>query len=58
MTEEKGLGKKKAIVAIARRLAELLYTLLKQGTEYEVRRFSGGRQGGAAEALAKEALAG
>jgi hypothetical protein len=55
MTEEKGLGKKKAI---ARRLAELLYTLLMQGTEYEERRFSGGKQGGAAEALAKEALAG
>jgi transposase len=44
MTREKGLGKKKAIVAIvaiARRLGELLWTLLRQGTEYEVRHFSG-----------------
>jgi len=29
MTTEKGIGKKKAIVAIARRLAELLYALMK-----------------------------
>jgi transposase len=41
MTKEKGLGKKKAIVAIGRRLGELLWTLLRQGTEYEVRHFSG-----------------
>jgi len=39
MTAEKGISKKKAIVAIARRLAELLYTLMKNGTSYEVRRF-------------------
>jgi transposase len=37
MTGEKGMGKKKAIVAIARRLGVLLYTLLKNGTSYEAR---------------------
>jgi len=39
MTKEKGISKKKAIVAIARRMSELLYTLMKNGTDYEVRRF-------------------
>jgi len=39
MTIEKSKSKKKAIVAIARRLAELLYTLMRDGTEYEVRSF-------------------
>jgi transposase len=39
MTVTKGMSKKKAIVAIARRLAALLYTMLKTGTEYEVRKF-------------------
>jgi transposase len=53
MTKVKGLGKKKTIVAIARRLGELLWTLLRQGTDYEIRRFAGGR----AVALAREALA-
>jgi transposase len=44
MTKEKGIGKKKAI---ARRLGELMYTLLKQKTEYEVRHLgAGGRAGG------------
>jgi transposase len=57
MTGKKGLGKKKAIVAIARKLAELLYTLMKNGTEYEVRKFGGGKAG-CVEALAKEAIAG
>jgi transposase len=46
MTQEKGLSKKKAIVAIARRLSELLYTLMKNGTEYEVRKFRHGNEGG------------
>jgi hypothetical protein len=46
MTGKKGLGKKKAIVAIARKLAELLYPLMKNGTEYEVRKFGGGTAGG------------
>jgi hypothetical protein len=39
MTQEKGIGKKKTIVAIARRLSELLYTMMKNGTEYEARKF-------------------
>lgn len=58
MTKEKGLGKKKTIVAIARRLAELLYTLLRNGTEYEVRKFSGGKNRAEVETLVEEALAG
>jgi len=45
MTEEKGISKKKAIVAIARRLSELLYTLMKNGTSYEVRKFKPGKEG-------------
>jgi hypothetical protein len=43
MTKEKGVGKKKAIVAIARRLGELLWTVLRQGTDYEVRHFTGNK---------------
>ena len=39
MTKEKSVSKKKAIVAIARRLAELLYTMMKEGTRYEARPF-------------------
>jgi hypothetical protein len=39
MTKVKGMSKKKAIVAIARRLGELMYTLLKKGEDYEVRHF-------------------
>jgi transposase len=54
MTKEKGLGKKKAIVAIARRLGELLWTLLRQGTDYEVRHFSGNKPIGE---LVQQALA-
>jgi transposase len=46
MTGEKGKGKKQAIVAIARRLGELMYTLLKNGSEYEVRHFKPGREVG------------
>jgi transposase len=55
MTGEKGKGKKQAIVAIARRLGVLLYTLLKQGTNYEVRHFRPGK-GPDVKALAVEAL--
>jgi transposase len=55
ITKEKGLGKKKAIVAIARRLGELLWTLLRQGTDYEVRHFSGSKPV-SVEELAKQAL--
>jgi len=39
MTAEKSISNKKAIVAIARRLAELLYTLMKEGSRYEYRPF-------------------
>ena len=42
MTAENGKSKKKAIVAIARRLSELLYTLMKNKTRYEVRKFRSG----------------
>jgi transposase len=35
MTQENSISKKKAIVAIARRLAELMYTLMRDGTRYE-----------------------
>jgi len=54
MTVEKGISKKKAIVAIARRLAELLYTLMRNGTSYEPRPFMTGRKD--VEVLAQEAL--
>jgi transposase len=40
MTKVKGMSRKKAIVAIARRLGELLYTLQKKGEDYEVRHFT------------------
>lgn len=53
MTQEKGIGKKKTIVAIARRLSELLFTLMKNGTYYEVQRF---RPEKAGEKLAQIAL--
>ena len=53
MTIEKSISKKKAIVAIARRLSELLYTLMKNGTRYEEREF---RPGKGAEKLAEMAL--
>jgi transposase len=39
MTAVKGISKKKAVVAIARRLAELLYAIMRDGTEYEYRPF-------------------
>jgi transposase len=54
MTETKGIGKKKAIVAIARRLAVVMYTLLKNGTDYEVRHFK--RPDERTAVLAQEAL--
>ena len=34
-----GLSKKKAIVAVARKMAGLMYTLLKNGSKYEPRKF-------------------
>jgi transposase len=54
MTKEKSIGKKKAIVAIARRLAELLYVMMRDGTRYESRPFVRGRM--AAGRLAEMAL--
>ena len=50
-----GLSKKKAIVAIARKLAELMYTLLKNNGRYEPRRFV--PQVSFTSSLAEEALA-
>jgi hypothetical protein len=55
MTQEKGISKKKAIVAIARRMSELLYTLMKNGTEYELRNFKP-ENGKEVEKLARLAL--
>ena len=43
MTIEKSISKKKAILAVARRLAELMYTMLKNGTDYEKHPFKPGR---------------
>jgi hypothetical protein len=55
----KGAGEKEIHRgAKARRLAELLYTLMKNGTEYEARKFQGEKAPGAVGALAEEALAG
>ncbi|MDR3356287.1 MAG: hypothetical protein LBO04_03770 [Spirochaetaceae bacterium] len=39
MTKVKGKRKKKAMVAIARKLGELMYTVLKNGTDYGTRHF-------------------
>jgi transposase len=52
MTVEKAISKKKAIVAIARRIAELLYTLMRDGTKHEPRPFI--REKGAAEGIAAQ----
>jgi transposase len=51
MTSEKGISKKKAIVAVARRLAELMYTLMKDGTRYEYKPFISSKK--VAETLAR-----
>jgi len=52
MTVEKSISKKKAIVAIARRIAELLYTLMRDGTKHEPRPFI--REKEAVEAIAAQ----
>ena len=39
MTIERAISKKKSIVSIARRLAELMYVMMRDGTEYEARPF-------------------
>ena len=54
MTKEKGISKKKTVVSMARRLAVLLYTLMKDGAVYESRPFKKGK--GCGEATAQIAL--
>ena len=54
MTEEKSKSKKKTIVAIARRLAEEMYTLLKYGRRHETRPFT--PEKGKVKKLAEAAL--
>jgi hypothetical protein len=44
MTRERGMGKKKSIVAAARRLAVLMYTLSRTKTDYEARPWRGGER--------------
>jgi hypothetical protein len=41
MTVAKGQGKKKLIIGVARRLAELLWRLIRKGADYEIRKFAG-----------------
>jgi transposase len=55
LTATMGRSKKKSIVSIARRMAELMYSLLKNKKEYEVRPWDGGG-GGPASKLAEQAL--
>jgi len=59
MTVEKSISKKKAIVAIARRIAEVMYALLRDGVNYEERPFKGSSKEKAelAAQLVAEALA-
>ena len=40
-TSEKGLSKKKTIVSVGRRMAELMYAVLRNNTEYESRPWKG-----------------
>jgi transposase len=54
MTIEKSKSKKKAIVAVARRLAELMYTMMRDGTWYASRPFTPDRK--EAEKLAQLAM--
>jgi transposase len=56
MTKEQGKGKKKTIVGIARRLGVLMYTLMKEGREYEVRHFKPVVKKTETEGLVKEAM--
>ena len=56
MTAKKGMSKKKAIVALARRIAELMYVLMRDGKKYDARPPAPGRQKQGGEALAVEAL--
>ena len=54
-TKEKGYSKKKTIVSIGRRLAELMYSVLRSKTKYEPRPWAGVREDTAA-VLAEKAL--
>jgi transposase len=54
MTVEKSISKKKSAIAIARRIAELMYTIVKNGSRYEPRPFVPLRK--QAEALAQIAI--
>jgi hypothetical protein len=40
MTLEQSISKKKAAVAVARRIAELMYTMMRDGTWYASRPFT------------------
>jgi transposase len=53
-TAEKGMSKKKTIVAIGRRLAELMYSVLKNKSKYEPRRWKGAQN--KAALLAEQAM--
>ena len=55
MTHEKSKSKKTAIVAVARRLAEEMYTLLKHGTKHERKPFEAGKKAKELAGLAKSA---
>jgi transposase len=54
--DKKDGGKKKTVVGIARRLACLMYTVLKSGKAYEIRKYAGGKAGGI-EKLVEAAVA-
>jgi transposase len=55
LTATMGRSKKKSIVSIARRMAEMMYSLLKNKREYEIRPWNGGG-GGPAGKLAEQAM--
>jgi transposase len=56
MTGVRSISKKKAIVAIARRLAEEMYTLMRDGTRHEARPFTPGKGKAEAGEIAQLAL--
>ena len=53
-TSDKGLSKKKTIVSVGRRMAELMYSVLRSKTKYEPRPWKGIRDNSAA--LAEQAM--
>ena len=53
-TKEKGLSKKKTIVSIGRRMAELMYSVLKNKNKYEPRSWKGNQENTAM--LAEQAI--